>query len=40
MSGYVIAGYLVTLGTLGAYATRTILRSRALRTYLKGRDAK
>jgi len=37
MSGYVIAGYALTLGGIGAYALRTILRSRALGRYLQGK---
>ena len=28
--GYVIAGYVVTIGGLGAYVARTLLRGRAL----------
>ena len=28
--GYVVAGYAVTLGTLGLYAVRVALRGRAL----------
>ena len=31
MNGYVIAGYVVTLGTLGIYALRILFRERALR---------
>ena len=30
MSGYVLAGYAVTVGGLGVYALRVLLRGRAL----------
>jgi CcmD family protein len=36
MSGYVLGGYAVTFVALGAYALRTIVRSRSLSRYLEG----
>jgi hypothetical protein len=30
MSGYVVAGYAVTVGGLGLYALRVVMRGRAL----------
>lgn len=40
MTGYVVAGYLVTFVSIALYALRTIRRSRALSQYLNWRDTK
>ena len=37
MSGYVLAGYALTVGGLGLYAGRVVLRGRALGRSLAGR---
>ena len=35
MSSYVISGYLITFVTFAIYTTRTVRRSRSLKSFLK-----